>query len=54
MIIQRKANYYQKNKEEAEERAKRKKINVIEMHIAKLKEKKDKFKHGLGQLQEGL
>ena len=25
-----------------------------EMHIAKLKEKKDKFKHGLGQLQEGL
>ena len=24
------------------------------MHIAKLQEKKDKFKHGLGGLKEGL
>ena len=27
---------------------------VIDIHIAKLQEKKDKFKHGLGRLQEGL
>ena len=55
MTIQRKTNCYQKNKNEVEENAKGQRSTCDrQMHIAKFQEKKDKLKHVLGGLQEGL